>query len=262
MKIFKRLVAVTATLVLTVGMCSNIFAATCGSYFGASTTWFEGAEGKLSSQSETGWTAEMISIGYGGCWGGQVYQDSSKDQGKVDIKKGQKYHIECKLTSSNCDKWVLIKIATGDEYAYGKWIQLKKGQPTTINEDFTAKADANSIYFGIGGEFGDRQGIDKDAEIRYSFASTLPDDVNPEYATKITCSGFSLGLAGSDENKDNNADSKDNKGQSAGGNSADKTNPSSGASVATGDFTPVTYGMAAIIAAAAIVIFARKRETE
>lgn len=257
MKIFKKIVTVTATLALTVGMCSNVFAATWGSYFGANAAWFEGAEGKLSSQSEDGWTATMTTIGYGGCWGAQVYQDSSKKTGKVEIKKGEKYHIECTLESTNCDKWVLIKIATGDTYAYGKWVHLKKGQKAKVNEDFTATADANSIYFGIGGEFGDRAGIDEDAEIRYSYASETPNDVDPTYATKIVCSGFSLEPVGASKTEE-----KNDKDDTSDNTSSDSTEKSSGSTVETGDFTPIACGMAAIVAASAIVIFARKRETE
>lgn len=258
MKIFKKIVTVTATLALTVGMCSNVFAATWGSYFGASSGWYEGAEGKLSSQSEDGWTATMTAIGYGGCWGGQVYQDTSKKTGKVEVKKGQKYHIECTLESSNCDKWVLIKVATGDTYAYGKWVHLKKGQATKVNEDFTATADANSIYFGIGGEFGDRTGIDEDAEARYSYASETPKDDDPTYATKVTCKGFVLEEVGA-----SSSDKKDSGSSTSGQSSSSKsTKTSSSSSVATGDFTPIACGMAAMIAAAAIVVFSRKRETE
>ena len=74
MKSLKKIAAVVATLALTVGMTANCFAASWQSYFGVNEAWFEGAEGKLSSQSATGWTADMKTIGWGGCWGAQVKQ--------------------------------------------------------------------------------------------------------------------------------------------------------------------------------------------
>ena len=58
MKSLKKIAAVVATLALTVGMTANCFAASWQSYFGVNEAWFEGAEGKLSSQSATGWTAD------------------------------------------------------------------------------------------------------------------------------------------------------------------------------------------------------------
>ena len=53
MKSLKKIAAVVATLALTVGMTANCFAASWQSYFGVNEAWFEGAEGKLSSQSAT-----------------------------------------------------------------------------------------------------------------------------------------------------------------------------------------------------------------
>ena len=50
MKSLKKIAAVVATLALTVGMTANCFAASWQSYFGVNEAWFEGAEGKLSSQ--------------------------------------------------------------------------------------------------------------------------------------------------------------------------------------------------------------------
>ncbi len=41
-------------------MTANCFAASWQSYFGVNEAWFEGAEGKLSSQSATGWTADEV----------------------------------------------------------------------------------------------------------------------------------------------------------------------------------------------------------
>ena len=122
MKSLKKIAAVVATLALTVGMTANCFAASWQSYFGVNEAWFEGAEGKLSSQSATGWTADMKTIGWGGCWGAQVKQP-------VKVKKGEEYTIKYTLSSSKCDKWVFVKIADKKEnFAYGKWVKIKKGK--------------------------------------------------------------------------------------------------------------------------------------
>ena len=182
------------TLVLAVG--TQCFAASWGSYFGMNEGWYEGAEGSLASQSATSWTANLDVLGWGGCWGGQVYQAAK-------IEKGKMYTLSFTAKSSNCDKWVYIKMATTgvdtmDGLAYGKWVQLKRGQTVKFNETFTAKANAESIYFGIGGEMGDRSGIDEDADFRYSLAPNGPSsvvDADPTAATQITVTNFKLGLA-------------------------------------------------------------------
>lgn len=242
MKALKRLIAVIAVLALTVGLSANCMAATWGSYFGLNSGWYEGAEGELTAQTEDGWTANLVQLGWGGCWGGQVFQK----EGSVDIKKGEEYQIKYTISSSNCDKWVYLKIAKGEDLAFAKWVQVKKGGSVTVDETFTAKANADSVYFGIGGEFGDRQESDKDAELRYSYApggADALDDVDPTLATKLTCKGFYLGApetGASDKPAENKEDG----------------------TVSTGDFMPIACGTAAVVAAAVVVIFARKRETE
>ncbi len=253
MKTLKRLAAVVATVVLTVGMSASCFAATWDSYFGIQGGWYEGADGELTSNTADGWTADMASIGWGGCWGGQVMQS-------VDIKKGEEYTLKCTLSSSNCDKWVFIKIAKDDNFAYGQWVQIKKGQSVTVDETFTAENDADQITFGIGGDFGDRTGIDADAEARYALASGGASSINdgdPTYATVITCEGFSLEAAGAEtEAAETNA-----SGETA-ASSSTSTTSSTTSTVATGDFTPIACGVAAVVAAATIVVFARKKDAE
>ena len=150
MKLVKKFAAAVAAMALTVAMTTSCFAASWGSYFGQNEGWYEGAYGELKSSTDTSWTANMDAIGWGGCWGGQVFQQNLK------IKKGDEYQLKFNMTSSKCDKWVFIKIATGDDIAYGDWIQLKAGKTTKYDVTFKAKVDADSIYFGIGGDFGDR----------------------------------------------------------------------------------------------------------
>ena len=68
-------------------------------------TWYEAADGTVKNITETGWTAELKQVGWGGIWGAQMTRD-------VDVQKGKEYRITCKLKSTGCDKWVFIKIAT------------------------------------------------------------------------------------------------------------------------------------------------------
>ena len=255
MKKFKRVMAVVAALALTAGMTVNCMAKdTWGSYFGREEgaghgIWYEGAEGTLKSQSADGWTAEIKEIGWGGIWGGQVYQNTKDGFGSVDVKKGTQYKINLTLKSSKCDKWVFIKIATKEDIAYGKWIRLKKGQNQTLSETFTAACDANSVYFGIGGEFGDRG----DETAAYSYADGGQNAIAKEtdedalLATVITCTGFSLV-----ENSGSTAETP-----TASNSGSTTTTPTT---VSTGDFEPYAFGMVAILAAAAVVVFSKKRE--
>ena len=131
----------------------------------------------------------MKTIGWGGCWGAQVKQP-------VKVKKGEEYTIKYTLSSSKCDKWVFVKIADKKEnFAYGKWVKIKKGKSVSVNETFKATADSDTLTFGIGGEFGDRKGIDKDATKRYSYASggaASLNDGDPTYSTTVKCTGFSF----------------------------------------------------------------------
>ena len=270
MRTLKKVVTVVAALALTVGMTVNCFAAdTWGSYFGMEEgaglgLWYEGSDGTLKSQTADSWTADIKAIGWGGVWGGQVFQDSKK-YGSVSVKKGQEYHIKFTLKSSKVDKWAFIKIAKGDDnIAYGKWVRMKKGQAVTVDEDFKAATDANTIYFGIGGEYGDRASTD--GTKHYSYAeggaegiAAQPDaDGDSVASTVITCTGYSL-----TEKADDSAASAN-----PGASSSVTTNTNNGGAatttttVTTGDFDPYIFAGIAVLAAAAVVIFSRKRETE
>lgn len=101
------------------------------------------------------------------------------------------------MKSSKCDKWVFIMFGTSGNYAFAKWIKLPRGVWVSIDETFVAKIDADSMFYGIGGEMGDRTGIDYDAEIRYSYAPDGPSSVvdgDSSVATQITCSDMVLAL--------------------------------------------------------------------
>lgn len=257
MKVLKKFAAVVAALTLTVAMGTTCLAATWGSYFGQNSGWYEGAYGSLTEESATGWTAQMDQIGWGGCWGGQVFLESG-----VSVKKGTEYTLKFNMKSSTVDKWVFIKIATGDEIAYGDWIQVKAGKTTKVDVTFKAACDADSLYFGIGGEFGDREDGSNEAKgAIYQYAEgDLPNDVDSTYATTLTCTDFSFGekAAAATESTDDNggSDTKTTSNTTA----ASEGNGSSSTTVATGDFAPIACATVAVLAAAVVVVFSRKRE--
>lgn len=258
--LLKRVSAAVCAVALTIAMTTSCFAADRWTgYFGQNMGWYEGAIGELTAQSEDSWTANLELIGWGGVWGAQVKDEALK------LKKGTKYELAFDLVSDTVDKWVFVKVANdNDDIIYGEWIQLKKGKKTSFKKEFTPAEAATKIVFGIGGEFGDRT----DEADMYELTSTLPDDVDANYATKITCTNFSLEEAGAKEvvnekedskgeKNDKEADVEDaNEDQSA---DTDGTQETSSA-VQTGDSTPVACATIAVIAAAAIVVFTRKRE--
>ena len=263
MKLMKKLVAVVAVLTLTVGLASTAMAATWKTYFGLNKGWYEGTKGSLTSNSATGWSAKIQSIGWGGCWGGQVYQ-------KLSIKKGKKYTVKFTIKSSKLDKYVYLKFGdeAGKKMNLGKWLDCKKGASVSVNETFTAKYDGDSVYFGIGGDFGDRKGVktDKDANVRYKYAPNkkldgrLGSDAAADHPTVITVSGFSFGEAstgGSTNTSNNTVNSNVNTN-----NGTVNTVTTTDTTVATGDFTPFACGATAILAAAAIVVFAKRRQED
>ena len=261
MKMVKKLVAVVAALTLTIGMVSTAMAASWSTYFGLNKGWYEGTKGSLTSNSATGWTAKIQSIGWGGCWGGQIYQKG------LSIKKGQQYTIKFTIKSSKLDKWVYLKIgdAKGKKMNLGKWIDCKKGKTVSVSETFTAKYDGNSVYFGIGGDFHDRQGVktDEDAKVRYKYApnkkldARLPSDYSADHPTVITVSGYSFG-SGSTGSSNGTVS---NNG-TVNSNGTVNTVTTSDGTVATGDFTPFACGATAVLAAAAIVVFAKRRQED
>ena len=267
MKMVKKLVAVVAALTLTIGMASTAMAASWSTYFGLNKGWYEGTKGSLTSNSDSGWSAKIQSIGWGGCWGGQVYKKG------VSIQKGKQYTISFTIKSSKLDKWVYLKIgdAKGKQMNLGKWLDCKKGKTVSVNETFTAKYNGNSVYFGIGGDFHDREGVktDEDAKVRYKYAPNkkldgrLGPDAAADHPTVITVSGYSFGEAGSSTNSNNtaNANANANNG-TVNSNGTVNTVTTTDSTVATGDFTPFACGATAVLAAAAIVVFAKRRQED
>ena len=98
----------------------------------------------------------------GGIWGAQIKNENLKYQ------KGQSYTVSCKLKATNLDKWVLVKVEGDDPNAYEpdkaplafKWVQLQQDKEQTVTLDFTLAKNYSghlSLYFGVGGEMGDRE---------------------------------------------------------------------------------------------------------
>lgn len=267
MKLMKKLVAVVAALTLTLGMVSTAMAGSWSTYFGKNKGWYEGMGAKLASNSASGWTVKVTDIGWGGCWGGQVYQKG------ISIKKGQQYTIKFTIKSSKLDKWVYLKIGDtkGKKMNLGKWLDCKKGKTVTVNETFTAKYNGNSVYFGIGGDFHDRAGVstDEDAKVRYKYApnnkldSRLGPDAAADHPTVITVSGYSFGAASSGGSSNGSSSNGTvNGGAAVNSNGTVNTVTTSDGTVATGDFTPIACGATAVLAAAAIVVFAKRRQED
>ncbi len=196
----KKIICLVCTISLIIGSTSVVSADLWNSYFGLNKGWYEGTKATLTSNSDTGWTANVSDIGWGGCWGGQVYKKG------VSIKKGKKYRIKFTIKSSKLDKWVYLKIGNedGSKINFAKWIDCKKGKKVKIDTTFKAKYNGNDIFFGIGGDFGDRAKVktDKDAKVRYQYAPNkkldgrLGGDAAAKHPTVITVSGYSFKSTG------------------------------------------------------------------
>ena len=202
----KRIVIIS--VILSLLFATNVSAAKWSKYFGSNSGWMEGTKARLVRNSSAKWTAKVKDIGWGGCWGGYVYK-------KVNVKKNNTYRISFTLKSTKFKKWVFVKIANSTDskkYAWAKWINCKKGKTIKVNKTFKAKHNGSKIYFGIGGDYGDRKGYDKDAKARYKLAPSkklddrLPDSYSGDHKTTIKCKKFSLyctryGYSGSSSRK-------------------------------------------------------------
>ncbi|MCR5736959.1 MAG: hypothetical protein K6G64_04840 [Eubacterium sp.] len=204
-KFAKKFAAAALSLSLVFAVSTTCFGETWGSYFGADQDWYEGASGSLANANAvTAFTANLETVGWGGVWGAQVFL--TPETKLVNVKKGEKYTVNFKIKSSNVNKYVYVKIATGEVLAHSFWVKVPAGTSgKTVKETFTAKANANTVYFGLGGDVGNREDVstDEDAAIRYSVfdkqfkedhAVVLADDANGDYtsATAINVTNFSI----------------------------------------------------------------------
>lgn len=246
--LFKKVAATVCAAALTVAMTATCFAASPWTQWIAweDAGWYEGAKGKVESQSEDGWVLQLDELGWMGVWGAQM-----KDE-NISLKPGTEYELKFDMVSSDVDKWVFVKIANDDDdLLWGKWLQLKAGKTMNVAETVTVSEEATKIVFGCGGEMGDRT---DEAEM-YELLSELPSDVDPLFTTKITMSNYYLGEPVVEEPAEDPEE---------GGNDEPATTKADGGSgsttVKTGDFTPIACAAVAVIAASAIVVFTRKRE--
>lgn len=184
------------SVVFVLAFSSTVSASAWSSYFGMNKGWYEGTKGHLTKNTSSAWTAKIQSIGWGGCWGGQVYTKGIK------IKKGHYYHLSFSIKSTKLSKWIYIKIGNtkGTKINYHKWLNCKKKKTVKVNTTFKAKYNGKGVFFGIGGDFHDRAGVstDEDAKKRYKVApnkkldSRLGPDSAAEHPTKIVCKNFSF----------------------------------------------------------------------
>lgn len=204
-RLAKKLAASVLAFTLVIAMGTTCFAANWGSYFGANEGWYEGAEGKLNSNKASGFTAAIDSVGWGGVWGAQVFMDATNSTGKVSVKKGQTYTLSFQIKATNITKFVYVKVATGETLAYSTWVKVPANKTVKFSKKFKAKANANTVYFGLGGDIGDRTDVstDEDAARRYKVFKDqykqvaevgLANDANGDYtaSTLITVSKFTL----------------------------------------------------------------------
>lgn len=251
--ILKKISAVAIAAVLTIGSATSCFAANWESYWGQNQGWYEGALGETTSTSDDGWVAYYEQLGWGGIWGAQIFDKS------INVPAGEEYNLKFTLSSTDCDKWVFIKLtnedtSSGDQpVLFGDWVKVPAGGSIDYDKTFTVDADATQIFFGIGGELGDRpeQGI-------YDYASEIPNDVDPMNYTTLTMTNYSLAAVADGETVTTAADPETPTGPDP------ETTTAPGSTnntvVQTGDFSPIAFGVVAIIAASAVVVFTRKRE--
>ncbi|MCR5430562.1 MAG: carbohydrate binding domain-containing protein [Eubacterium sp.] len=158
----KKILSAVLALTLVIGLATSASAANWDSYLNGRETGFkEAAIGTMTKNTATAWTASLELVGWGGVWGGQVYQP-------INVVKGTAYNISFTAKSTNVNKFIYVKMATKDEkLAKGFWVKLPKGKNVKVSETFVAANTAPQITFGIGGDDGTRVGSDKDAETRY-----------------------------------------------------------------------------------------------
>ena len=181
----KKIICLICVIVLTLTSTSLISAATWSSSF------VSYASGNLTVNTPKKWSASIKSIGWDGCWCGQVYQGR-------DITKGKKYRIKFNINSSKLDKYVYLKIGngTGTKMNLGMWLDCKKGKIVNVDKTFTAKYNGSSIQFGLGGDTGSSSG--GDAKVRYYYAPNRQLDGRLDsiffsgHPTVISCENFSF----------------------------------------------------------------------
>ena len=202
MRFTKKITAAVLALVLVLAVGVTCMAGTWETYFGADEGWPEGASGKLAVNQPNAYTASLAAIGWGGIWGCQVHKP-------VKITKGSTNIVSFTVSSSKVNKYIYVKISKGEALATSFWVFLPKGQNVKVSKKFTAANDATDIYFGLGGDLGNRADVttDADAAVRYkvfnenftgkgTYETLLPQDADGDFAAATEIKVTNLVLAG------------------------------------------------------------------
>lgn len=171
-RLTKKFAASIMALTLVIAMGTTCFGATWGSYFGGDQGWSEASKGKVTKNTSDGFQASIDLVGWGGVWGAQVFMDpnsATKNTGKVSIKKGKKYTLCFNITGTKVQKYVYVKISTGEKLAYSTWVKVTPGKTTKVATTFKAANNATSVYFGMGGDAGDRESTPNDVDAKYRY---------------------------------------------------------------------------------------------
>ena len=181
-KVIRKISAAIVATTITVAMCATCFAGTTfEGYFGQRENWYEGADGSLSGATASSFSADMDAIGWGGVWGAQAHRD-------ITVKKGQKYTLSFKATTTTAEKWVFFKVTDSqDTVVYADWLHLQPGVTENYKATFKASANATFIYYGMGGEFGDR--TEEQGDI-YALSEVLPNDADSSFGTSVKVTNF------------------------------------------------------------------------
>lgn len=199
----KKFLSVVVALTMIFAMATSASAADAWhSYFGNNDgSFWEGATGTMAKNTAKAFTARMSSVGWGGCWGAQVDQ-------KITLTKGKTYAISFSVKSTKVDKYIYIKMSTGENLAKGFWVKCPAAKTVKVDEVFKAENNANQITFGLGGDAGDRDnGADIDGPVRYKIfdgqkfgfqhKQLAQKDCRGDFssATDIVVTNYSLGAA-------------------------------------------------------------------
>ena len=128
-KVIRKISAAIVATTITVAMCATCFAGTTfEGYFGQRENWYEGADGSLSGTTASSFSADMDAIGWGGVWGAQAHRD-------ITVKKGQKYTLSFKATTTTAEKWVFFKVTDSqDTVVYADWFCHSRAQKKTTRQ--------------------------------------------------------------------------------------------------------------------------------